>query len=193
MRVQNPVATIRLQNRGNIVVELLPEAAPNAVNSFISIAEKGYYDNYAVQRVVPGWCIDVSYTGFGRKECRYLIESDAKNSARYLDMVPGVIGLGGYGENMVCGSEFFFPLAPMPSIVGIYPAFGKITEGLDLVMAIEKEELRPVAVPEGLEGIEINEPVTPVIIEKVTVETFGITYPEPRKLDIMPETGGWKL
>ena len=125
----NPVATIILKDRGRVVIELMPEAAPNAVNSFISLASKGYYDHYAIQRVVPGWCVDVSYTGFGRPECRYLIESDAKRSAQYLDMVPGVVGLGGYGENMVCGSEFFFPLAPMPSIEGIYPAFGRITEG----------------------------------------------------------------
>lgn len=188
----NPVATIILKDRGRVVIELMPEAAPNAVNSFISLASKGYYDHYAIQRVVPGWCVDVSYTGFGRPECRYLIESDAKRSAQYLDMVPGVVGLGGYGENMVCGSEFFFPLAPMPSIEGIYPAFGRITEGLDLILALEKEELKPVQSPEGLEDIEINAPAVPVIIEKVTVDTFGIQYPEPVKLDIMPETGGWK-
>ena len=188
----NPVATIILKDRGRVVIELMPEAAPNAVNSFISLASKGYYDHYAIQRVVPGWCVDVSYTGFGRPECRYLIESDAKRSAQYLDMVPGVVGLGGYGENMVCGSEFFFPLAPMPSIEGIYPAFGRITEGLDLTLALEKEELKPVQSPEGLEDIEINAPAVPVIIEKVTVDTFGIQYPEPVKLDIMPETGGWK-
>ena len=57
---------------------------------------------------------------------------------------------------------------------------------------LEKEELKPVQSPEGLEDIEINAPVEPVIIEKVTVDTFGIQYPEPVKLDIMPETGGWK-
>ena len=188
----NPTAKITLKDRGDILIELLPEAAPNAVNSFISLAKKGYFDHYAIQRVVPGWCVDVSYTGFGRPECRYLIESDAERSAAYLDMVPGVIAFGGYGRNMVCGSEFFFPLAPMPSIRGIYPAFGRITEGLELILALEKEALVPVKSPEGLEDIVIKAPAVPVVIEKVTVETFGIDYPAPVKLDVMPDTGGWK-
>ena len=187
----NPVATIRLKDRGDVVIELMPEAAPNSVNSFISMAKKGYYDHYAIQRVVPGFCVDVSYTGFGRKECRFLIESDARQSARFLDLVPGVVAMGGYGENKICGSEFFFPLAPMSQHTGIYPAFGRILEGFSLIQEIEKVELRPVKMPEGLEHITINEPVTPVVIERVLVDTFGVEYPEPVRLSIMPDNSMW--
>ena len=57
---------------GKIVLELLPEAAPNTVNSFIYAASRGFMDHHAIQRIVPGNWVDVTYQAFGHKKCQYL-------------------------------------------------------------------------------------------------------------------------
>ena len=72
----HPIATIYMKNGKKIVIELLPESAPNTVNSFIYVASKGYMDNHAIERIVPGNWVDISYTAFGKKECQYLIPSE---------------------------------------------------------------------------------------------------------------------
>ena len=72
----NPIATLHMANGRNIVIELLPESAPNTVNSFIYTASRGYLDHHAIERIVPGNWVDVSYTAFGKKECRYLIPNE---------------------------------------------------------------------------------------------------------------------
>ena len=72
----NPIATLHMANGRKIVIELLPESAPNTVNSFIYTASRGYLDHHAIERIVPGNWVDVSYTAFGKKECRYLIPNE---------------------------------------------------------------------------------------------------------------------
>ena len=72
----NPIATLHMANGRKIVIELLPESAPNTVNSFIYTALRGYLDHHAIERIVPGNWVDVSYTAFGKKECRYLIPNE---------------------------------------------------------------------------------------------------------------------
>lgn len=72
----NPVAILHMANGSRIVLELLPEAAPNTVNSFLHAASLGCMDHHAVERIVPGNWVDVSYTGFGKKESQYLIPSE---------------------------------------------------------------------------------------------------------------------
>ena len=69
----NPKATLHMANGADIVIELLPQAAPNTVNSFIYAASHGYLDHHAIERIVPGNWVDVSYTAFGHKELQYLI------------------------------------------------------------------------------------------------------------------------
>ena len=72
----NPKATLHMANGADIVIELLPEAAPNTVNSFIYAASHGYLDHHAIERIVPGNWVDVSYTAFGHKELQYLIPNE---------------------------------------------------------------------------------------------------------------------
>lgn len=95
----NPTATLHMKNGKKIVIELLPESAPNTVNSFIYAASRGYMDNHAIERIVPGNWVDISYTAFGKKECQYLIPNEFELNPRVvpLDSHPGVVAMGGYG------------------------------------------------------------------------------------------------
>lgn len=175
----NPIATLYMANGKKIVIELLPESAPNTVNSFIFAAKGGYLDNHAIERIVPGNWIDMSYTAFGKKECQYLIpnEFELNPEAAPLDSHPGCVCMGGYGEAGLASCEFFFPLRDCPDHKGIYPVFGKVLEGMDEIYRLEKVPTVPVDFP--IKGVEVNEPVEPEIIERVELELFGVDYPEP--------------
>jgi len=98
-----------MANGRNIVIELLPESAPNTVNSFIYTASRGYLDHHAIERIVPGNWVDVSYTAFGKKECRYLIpnEFELNPDVVPLDSHPGAVCMGGYGEAGLAGRGGF--------------------------------------------------------------------------------------
>ena len=71
--MRHPIATLHMENGADIVIELLPESAPNTVNSFLFTASHGYLDHHAIERIVPGNWVDMSYTAFGHKETQYLI------------------------------------------------------------------------------------------------------------------------
>ncbi len=179
--MKNPIATFFMENGKKIVIELSPEEAPNTVNSFIFLAQRGCYDNHAIERIVPGYVVDFSYSAFHREECKYLIanESLSHGFPNHMKMAPGVIAMGGY-DNGIAGGEIFFPLAVSEKLTGNYPAFGKVLEGMEEIRRWENADLVPVPFP--VPGIEVNEPKTPIIVERVTVETFGEIYPEPIKL-----------
>lgn len=176
----NPVATLYMENGKSVVIELLPESAPNTVNSFIYAAQKGYMDHHAIERIVPGDWVDVSYTAFGREECKYLIPNEFTLHPELvpLDSCPGVVAMGGYGEAGIAGCEFFFPLRNCPEHKGIYPVFGKILKGMDEIRRLEKVRTVPV-LDLAEEGVKINRPVKDEVIRRVSVELFGQDYPEP--------------
>ena len=179
----NPIATIYMANGKNIVIELLPDHAPNTVASFIYAAKNGFLDNHAIERIVPGNWIDMSYSAFDHEECKYLIPNEFKLNPHIepLDSHPGCVCMGGYGEKGLASCEFFFPLRDCPDHKGIYPVFGKILEGMDEVWRLEKVETTPVDFP--VPGVEVNKPVEPQVIEKVTLELFGKEYPDPVKAE----------
>ena len=134
----NPKATLHMANGADIVIELLPEAAPNTVNSFIYAASHGYLDHHAIERIVPGNWVDVSYTAFGHKELQYLIPNEfALNpDVTPLDSHPGCVCMGGYGEAGLASCEFFFPLRDCPDHKGTYPVFGKVISGMNEIRRI---------------------------------------------------------
>lgn len=179
----NPIATLYMANGKKIVIELLPESAPNTVNSFIYAAKGGYLDHHAIERIVPGNWIDMSYTAFGKKECQYLIPNEFELNPKVvpLDSHPGCVCMGGYGEAGLASCEFFFPLRDCPEHKGVYPVFGKVLEGMDEIYRLEKVDTIPVDFP--IEGVEVNEPVKPEIIERVELELFGVEYPEPVRVE----------
>ena len=188
----NPIATFYMANGKKIVVELLPQAAPNTVNSFIYCAKNGFLDNHAIQRIVPGNWVDLTYRAFHHDECKYLIPNEftLHPEIEPLDSHPGCICMGGYGDMGNAGCEPFFPVRDCPEHKGVYPVFGKVIEGMEEIYRLEKVATKPVPFP--YPGVEVNEPLEPEIIEKVELELFGIEYPDPVKMpgDEIPLT--WK-
>lgn len=180
----NPVATIYMKNGSEIVIELLPEHAPNTVNSFIFAASRGYMDHHAIERIVPGSWVDVSYTAFGRRECQYLIpgEFQLHPQVEPLDSHPGVVCMGGYGEDGLAGCEFFFPLRDCPEHKGIYPVFGRVLRGMEEIRRLEQVKTVPVT-DFPIAGVEVNRPVEPEVIDRVELELFGQVYPEPVRVE----------
>lgn len=187
----NPTATIHFGSGGVIELELYPEIAPHAVTSFIYLARQGVFDHYPIERIVPGWVLDMSYHAFHDPRACYFIPNDAK-SGQYLEAVFGTVGLGGYGEPVIAGGEFFFPLADCPAITGTYPIFGKVTRGLEELRRLEGVETYPVPFARGPE-VKINTPVHPEFIAKVTVETHGVDYGEPVRLTGQEKPLYWPL
>ena len=122
----------------------------------------------------------MSYHAFHNPKACYFIPNDVK-SGKYLEAVPGTIGLGGYGAPEIAGGEFFFPLADCPAITGVYPIFGKIVNGMEELRRLEQLETYPVPYP-GEPNVKINTPVYPVFIEQIQIETFGVSYGEPTRL-----------
>ncbi|MCI8852125.1 MAG: peptidylprolyl isomerase [Lachnospiraceae bacterium] len=173
-----------MENGNQIKMELLPKAAPNTVNSFLWAARKGVFDGHVIERIVPKDWIDVSYTGFQKREGQYLIpwEYTLNPQITPLDSDFGWVCMGGYGEQGQAGCEFFFPLRPCPEHKGIYPVFGRVLEGREELLRLRSLELEPVTTYPNPE-IEVNRPVVPQKIQRVEVELFGQEYPEPVRLE----------
>ena len=178
----NPIATIKMKDGAVIRIELEPSCAPNTVNSFIWLAGKHIFDHHAIERLAPGFVVDVSYTAYEKEEARYLIEYETKDASfpNTLAAVPGTVVMGGY-ENGIAGGEFFFPLKENGRLTWHYPAFGRIIEGLETVMSWNELPVKTVDFPLD-PSVRITAPVDPLIMETVTVETFGVSYPEPVRI-----------
>lgn len=168
----NPIAKIEIENRGTIIVELRPDLAPNTVESFIYLAGLGVFDDYAIQRIVPGSWVDCSYTAFGKEEAKYFLENEAKLQNNTL-IKRDMMCVGGYtqedGSIKIAAGEFYFPLRDCQDLVGKYPIIGNILEGMEIVDAIANVETYPVKL-EAMPDTIITTPVTPEIIKKVSVE-----------------------
>ena len=165
----NPIVTIEMENGGIIKAELYPEIAPNTVANFVNLAETGFYDGLIFHRVIPGFMIqggDPEGTGMGGPG--YSIKGEfARNGFRQNNLrhTRGVLSMARSMMPNSAGSQFFIMHAKAPHLDGDYAAFGKVTEGLDVVDAIA-------AAPTGFQ----DRPVTDQKIKAATVETFGETY-----------------
>jgi len=175
----NPIASIEMSSGKKIVIELLPESAPNTVNSFIWVAKNGYYDNQAIIRIVPGFVIQSSYRNFdnpllARRLAGEFASNGWENGAANQ---PGCVAMGGDGKQYASCCGFYITLEYHQRLDGNYPVFGRIIEGWDEVRRIENVATTPV--DSGKLGVEINQPIDPEVMVKVTVETFGVDYPDP--------------
>jgi len=170
----NPVVTFELNNGGIMKGELYPEVAPNTVNNFIALVKKGYYDGLTFHRVIPGFMIQGGCPqGSGMGGPGYGIKGEfAQNGfANNLVHEPGVLSMARSMAPNSAGSQFFIMHETSTHLDGAYAGFGKIIEGL--------EEVNKIAVT----PTDYNDrPLEPVVIKKVTVETFGEEYPEPTKV-----------
>ena len=171
---QNPVITITMANGDVMKAELYPEIAPNTVNNFISLAAKGYYDGLTFHRVIAGFMIQGGCpNGNGMGGPGYSIKGEfARNGfVNQLKHTPGVLSMARSMNPNSAGSQFFIMHQTSPHLDGEYAAFGKIIEGMDVVDNI------------AMVGTDWSDrPMVPQIIESMTIETFGETYPEPEKM-----------
>jgi len=172
--MSNPIVTMKIKDRGDIKIELYPEIAPNTVNNFISLVKKGYYDGLKFHRVIKGFMIqggDPQGTGGGGPG--YSIKGEFSSNGHKNDLIhePGVISMARTMAPNSGGSQFFLMTSNSPHLDSQYAGFGKVIEGLEIAMDIEK-------VKTGFG----DKPKTDEIMEKVTVETFDVEYPEPEKM-----------
>lgn len=169
----NPVAEIVMSDGGVIKVELYPEAAPNTVNNFISLANSGFYDGLTFHRIIPGFMIqggDPSGDGTGGPEYSIAGEFEDNGFENGLKHTRGVISMARAQSYDSAGSQFFIMVADTQSLDGQYAAFGKVTEGMEVVDRIV-----------GAERDSRDKPKEPIVMTKVTVDLKGKTYSEPVK------------
>ena len=165
----NPIVTIEMENGGVIKAELYPEIAPNTVANFVNLVQSGFYDGLIFHRVIPGFMIqggDPQGTGMGGPG--YSIKGEfARNGFRQnnLKHSRGVLSMARSMMPNSAGSQFFIMHADAPHLDGDYAAFGKVTEGMDVVDAIAKT-------PTGRQ----DRPVQAQKIKRMTVDTFGEQY-----------------
>lgn len=170
---QNPVVTIKMQDGSVMKAELYPEIAPNTVNNFISLIKKGFYDGLGFHRVINGFMLqggDPDGNGTGGPGYSIKGEFSANGFENDLKHTAGVLSMARTMAPDSAGSQFFIMHKDAPHLDGQYAAFGKITDGMDVVNRIAE-----------VETDWSDRPVEPQVMETVTVETFGEEYPEPEK------------
>ena len=169
-----PIATITMADGRVMTAELYPEKAPNTVNNFISLANKGFYDGLIFHRVIPGFMIQGGCpNGNGMGGPGYEINGEfSANGFRQNDLkhTTGVLSMARTMAPNSAGSQFFIMVAPAPHLDGQYAAFGQVTEGVE-------EAIRISEVPTDWN----DKPKTPVVIQSIRVDTQGVDYPEPKK------------
>ena len=172
--MSNPIVTIEMESGNVIRVELYPEVAPNTVNNFISLVNQGFYDGTIFHRVIPGFMIqggDPTGTGMGGPDYSIKGEFAANGVKNNLTHARGVISMARAMSPNSAGSQFFIMVEDAPHLDGQYAAFGKVLEGME-------EADRIVSVRTNYS----DKPLRDERMKKVTVDTFGVSYPEPEKM-----------
>lgn len=204
---KNPVVTMEVEGFGTVKIELYPEKAPNTVANFIALANRGFYNGLTFHRTIPNFMIqggDKEGTGAGNtylsdlkeggEEKAYTIKGEfsangyQENDLRFEE---GIIAMarsdyGSLSSSLLtegynsASSQFFITTTNYPSLNGLYTAFGKVIEGMEVVHAIENVEVvtRDSTASEG-----VDKPVNPPKITKISVETYGVDYGLPETLE----------
>jgi len=170
---QNPIVTFEMADGSIMKAELYPEIAPNTVNNFISLINKGFYDGLIFHRVINGFMIqggDPEGSGMGGPGYGIKGEFTQNGFANDLKHTAGVLSMARSMMPNSAGSQFFIMHKDAPHLDGSYAAFGKITEGMDTVNAIAE-----------CQTDYSDRPLEDQVMKTVTVETFGVDYPEPEK------------
>lgn len=200
-KVQNPIVTMEIEGYETIKIELYPDIAPNTVANFIALANHGYYNGLTFHRTVPDFMIqggDRNGDGSGTPllsdlqdgaaneaysiEGEFVANGHKENTLRHEEGVISMaradytsLGLTEESYNSA-GAQFFITTKSYPSLNGLYTAFGKVTEGMDIIHQIENVEV--VTRDSSEEGAD--KPVNPPVIKSVTVETYGVDYGMPK-------------
>lgn len=153
---QNPIVTIEMENGDIIKAELYPEIAPNTVNNFISLVQKGFYDGVIFHRVIKGFMIqggDPEGTGYGGS--KDVIPDEFGDGLTFDE--PGILAMANAGPN-TGRSQFFITVAPTPWLQNHHAIFGKVTEHYDVVQTISRASTD-----------WRDKPVEDVVVEKITI------------------------
>ena len=170
---QNPIVTFTMENGDMIKAELYPDIAPISVNNFISLINKNFYDGLIFHRVIRGFMIqggDPEGTGMGGPGYSIKGEFAANGIENNLKHTEGVLSMARSMMPNSAGSQFFIMHKDAPHPDGSYAAFGKVIEGMENVNKIAET-------PTDYS----DRPLEDQRIKSVTVETFGVEYPEPEK------------
>ena len=169
----NPIVTIQMKDGGVMKAELYPEIAPETVKNFVDLASKGFYNGLIFHRVIPGFMIqggDPEGTGMGGPGYKIKGEFTANGFRNDLKHTRGVLSMARAMDPNSAGSQFFIMHEDSPHLDGQYAAFGKLVEGeevVDKICAVRTDYN--------------DKPRIPQVMKKVTVDTFGVEYPEPVK------------
>ena len=208
--VQNPIATMEVENFGTVKIELYPDYAPETVTNFIKLANNGFYDGLTFHRVVKDFMVqggDPNGDGTGNATLRDLGEDSDDEYT-----IPGEFIANGYNENTLkhergvlsmargdyssesttllaegynsASCQFFITTTDQSmNLDGLYAAFGKVIEGMDIVDKISQVEIETSSEDESTTSSSTDKPVNPPVITSIRVETFGIDYgmPETRE------------
>ena len=171
---QNPIVTIRMNSGKEIKAELYPDIAPNTVNNFIHLIKSGFYNGTGFHRVIPGFMIqggDPDGNGTGGPGYSIKGEFNSNDFKNDLKHDEGVLSMARTMIPDSAGSQFFIMHKKSPHLDGDYAAFGKVISGLDVVDEIASCDR------------DYNDmPLEPQVMEEVTVDTFGVEYPEPERI-----------
>ena len=174
--MSNPIATITMEDGKVMIAELYPEKAPNTVNNFISLANKGYYDGLTFHRIIPGFMIQGGCPdGNGMGGPGYQIKGEFAGNGFFKNNLlhnTGVLSMARTMAPNSAGSQFFVMVAPAPHLDGQYAAFGQVTEGAEYAIEISRQ-------PRNMMN---DKPKKPIVIASIRVDTQGVEYPEPEKI-----------
>ena len=171
---QNPIVTFTMENGDIIKAELYPDIAPISVNNFISLIQKNFYDGLIFHRVIKGFMIqggDPEGTGMGGPGYSIRGEFAQNGYPNDLKHTAGVLSMARSMHPNSAGSQFFIMHKDAPHLDGSYAAFGKVIEGMENV-----DKIAETATDYS------DRPLEEQKIKTVTVETFGVKYPEPDKI-----------
>ena len=170
----NPIVTFEMENGDIMKAELHPEIAPNTVNNFISLVQNGFYDGLILHRVIRGFMIQGGCpdgTGMGGPGYTIKGEFSQNGFANDLRHTEGVLSMARAMHPDSAGSQFFIMHKNSPHLDGAYAAFGKITEGMDIVNKIAETATD-----------YSDRPLEEQKMKKVTVDTMGVEYPAPERV-----------
>ncbi|MBR5422323.1 MAG: peptidylprolyl isomerase [Lachnospiraceae bacterium] len=170
---QNPLVTITMEDGSVMKAELYPEIAPNTVNNFISLIRKGFYNGLGFHRIIEGFMLqggDPDGNGTGGPGYSIKGEFSSNGFQNDLKHEAGVLSMARSMMPNSAGSQFFIMHKASPHLDGEYAAFGKVIEGLDVVDRIAR-----------VTTTYQDKPLEAQVMKRVSVETFGVDYPEPEK------------
>ena len=165
---------ITMENGKVMEGELYPEIAPVTVENFKSLVSEHFYDGLIFHRVIPDFMIqggDPTGTGTGGPEYSIKGEFSSNDFENNLKHERGVISMARSNDPDSAGSQFFIMVKESTQLDGEYAAFGKVLEGQEVVDTVATTQTD-----------YSDRPITPQVIKEMTVDTFGVEYPEPEKM-----------